>query len=312
MIDANKWAIIYCPKGGFFGGSQSRWERVERCLKARKIPFDMVQSENSGSVSRLVKMLIDNGYKTIILFGGDSALNDAANCLMQEERTIRESIVLGIIPNGVMNDFAHFWGFDEDNIEETIGWLAQRRVRKIDLGCVRYKNRRGERCKRYFLNCINVGFIAAIMNLRRRTRSLLGSRTLSFIFSFILLIFQRMDYRMHIRINTDVIKKKLMTVCIGNASGYGQTPNAVPYNGLLDVTIVHHPQITQLFEGFYLFLRGKFLNHRSVYPYRTRELEMHVEPQTLVGIDGRLLNGTPVGPFKITVEKEVLNFLIPS
>ena len=31
---------------------------------------------------------------------------------------------------------------------------------------------------------------------------------------------------------------------------------------------------------------------------------MHVEPRTLVGIDGRLMPKTPAGPFKVTVEKE--------
>lgn len=45
------------------------------------------------------------------------------------------------------------------------------------------------------------------------------------------MIFQRMEYRMHVKINTDVIRRKVMTLCVGNALGYGQTPNAVPYTG---------------------------------------------------------------------------------
>ena len=44
----------------------------------------------------------------LLFLGGDSALNDTVNCLMQEKREVRESIVLGVIPNGVMNDFAIF------------------------------------------------------------------------------------------------------------------------------------------------------------------------------------------------------------
>ena len=116
---------------------------------------------------------------------------------------------------------------------------------------------------------------------------------------------------MNIKINSDVIKRRVMTMCIGNASGYGQTPNAVPYNGLLDVSVVYHPQITQLFEGFYLFVRGKFLNHRSVHPYRTREVEVKEASHALIGVDGRLMN-TPKGSYKITVEQEVINFLIPA
>ena len=308
MVNENKWGLLYCPRGGF--RSNKRWEKIEKVLKQQQVEYDFVQSENQKSVERLVKMFVNNGYKTIVIVGGDSALNDAVNCLMQINEEERNQVALGVIPNGLMNDFAHFWGFDDSDIEQTVGWLKKRRIRKIDLGCIRYTNKKGDRCIRYFLNCINVGLIAAIMNLRRKTHHVFGSRTLSFLFSFILMVFQRLDYKMHIKINTDVIKRRVMTMCIGNATGYGQTPNAVPYNGLLDVSVVYHPQMTQLFEGIYLFVKGKFLNHKSVHPYRTREVEVIEASHAMLGIDGRLMN-TPVGPFKVSVIQEVVNFLIP-
>ena len=307
MINENKWGLLYCPRGGW--RSNKRWEKIEKVLKAQNVDYDFVQSENQKSVERLIKMFVNNGYKTIVVVGGDSALNDAVNCLMQMNTEEREQVALGVIPNGLMNDFAHFWGFSDGDIEKTVASLKARRIRKIDLGCIRYTNKKGEKCRRYFLNCINIGLIAAIMNLRRKTHHMFGSRMLSFLCSFILMIFQRLDYKMHIKINSDVIKRRVMTMCVGNATGYGQTPNAVPYNGLLDVSVVYHPQMTQLFEGIYLFVKGKFLNHKSVHPYRTREVE--VSSNALVGIDGRLMN-TPVGPYQITVIQEVVNFLIPA
>ena len=279
-------------------------------LRERNIAFDKVQSENSESVERLCNMLINNGYKTIVIVGGDSALNDAVNCLMQVPAEVREGIALGVIPNGVMNDFARYWEFDEDNVEQTIGWLQQRRIRKIDLGRLRYVNKNGERCHRYFLNCVNIGLVAAIMNLRRQTRRIFGSRTLSFLFSFLLMIFQRMEYKMHLKINSTVVKRRVMTVCIGSGPGYGQTPNAVPYNGMLDVSVVYHPEMTQLIEGFYLLFTNKFLNHRNVHPYRTQEVQVIEASHAMVGVDGRLMN-TPVGEFRIGIEQEVINFLIP-
>ena len=307
MINENKWGLLYCPRGGW--RSNKRWEKIEKVLKAQNVDYDFVQSENQKSVERLIKMFVNNGYKTIVVVGGDSALNDSVNCLMQMNTEEREQVALGVIPNGLMNDFAHFWGFSDSDIEKTVASLKARRIRKIDLGCIRYTNKKGEKCRRYFLNCINIGLIAAIMNLRRKTHHMFGSRTLSFLCSFILMIFQRLDYKVHIKINSDVIKRRVMTMCVGNATGYGQTPNAVPYNGLLDVSVVYHPQMTQLFEGIYLFVKGKFLNHKSVHPYRTREVE--VSSNALIGIDGRLMN-TPVGPYQITVIQEVVNFLIPA
>ena len=308
MVNENKWGLLYCPRGGW--RSNKRWEKIEKVLKQQRIDYDFVQSENQKSVERLVKMFVNNGYKTIVIVGGDSALNDAVNCLMQINQEERDQVALGVIPNGLMNDFAHFWGFSDSDIEQTVASLKLRRIRKIDLGCIRYTNKKGEKCHRYFLNCINIGLIAAIMNLRRKTHHVFGSRTLSFLFSFILMTFQRLDYKMHIKINSDVIKRRVMTVCIGNATGYGQTPNAVPYNGLLDVSVVYHPQMTQFFEGIYLFVKGKFLNHKSVHPYRTREVEIVEASHALIGIDGRLMN-TPKGSYQISVIQEVINFLIP-
>ncbi len=79
---------------------------------------------------------------------------------------------------------------------------------------------------------------------------------------------------------------------------------------MLDVSVVYHPELLQLFAGFWLLLTGRFLNHRSVHPYRTREVVVEESKKAMVGVDGRLL-GTPVGSYRITVEQEVINFLIP-
>ena len=301
-----KWGVLYCPKR-----HKAKFrERIQQILDARGVDYDFVQSENTGSVERLVSMLIHNGYKTIVIVGGDSALNDAVNCLMREEKAVRDAIALGVIPNGVLNDFARYWDFKESNPEQTVEWLVKRRVRAIDLGCLHYNNKKGEACHRYFLNCANVGLIADVMNLRRQARSLLGSRKLSFLVSIFLMVFHRMDYKMRMKINEDAIDRKVMTMCIGSGPGYGQTPNAVPYNGMLDVSVVCQAKMTQVFAGLWLLVTGRFLNHRSVFPYRTREVVVEDAKHALVGVDGRLI-GKPEGSYRITVEQEVINFLIP-
>lgn len=309
-VESTRWGILYCPKGGLMSNPKKRWLKIEKSLRRNHVTFDKIVSESTGSVDRLVKMMINNGYKTIVIVGGDSALNDAVNCLMQTDKNVRDEIAIGLIPNGVMNDFAHFWEIDENDIEKTVRGLKDRRIRRVDLGCIRYKNKKGQHCHRYFINCINVGFVAAMMNLRRQTRHIFGSRAMSYIMSFILLIFQRLDYKMDIKINNEEIKRRVMTICVGNALGYGQTPNAVPYNGFFDVSVVYHPGFTQLFEGIYLFVKGEFLNHNAVHPYRTKEVVMSTE-SALVGIDGRLMSSSPVGEFRIAIEPEAINFIMP-
>ena len=308
-MEETRWGILYCPRNGI-KSKRKRWERLQKELDARGVKYDMVQSESSSSVERLVTMLIRNGYKMIVIVGGDSALNDAVNCLMNEEKQVRDTVSLGVIPNGLMNDFARFWGYDEDNIEQTVDWLRKGRTRLIDLGCIRFTDKLGEQQHRYFLNCVNIGTTADIMNLRQQTRRLLWSRTLSFIVSVVLNIFRRKDYKMRLRVNSETIDRRVMTVCVGNALGYGQTPSAVPYSGMLDLAVVYDPQLLQLFSGLWLLISGRFLNHRSVHPFRTRELIVEEARHALVGIDGRLMK-QPVGQYTVTVEPEVINFLIP-
>lgn len=116
---------------------------------------------------------------------------------------------------------------------------------------------------------------------------------------------------MDVKINSDTIRRRVMTMCIGNGPGYGQTPNAVPYNGMLDVSVVYNSKVTQVLAGLWLLLTGRFLNHRSVHPYRTREVIVTEARHAMVGIDGRLIS-TPVGSYRISVETEIVNFLMPA
>ena len=54
-----KWGIVYCPKVGVMMPSAKRWTKIEQCLKEQQVDYDYVQSENTGSVERLVKMYIN-------------------------------------------------------------------------------------------------------------------------------------------------------------------------------------------------------------------------------------------------------------
>lgn len=308
-VEDTRWGILYCPRKGI-RSKRKRWERLQDELDRQGVHYDMVQSESADSVGRLVDMMVRNGYKTIVVVGGDSSLNDAVNCLMNQEPEVRKQVMLGVVPNGSINDFARFWGFSPDNDEQTVAWLAKRRTRSIDLGCLDYTDKQGNSQRRYFLNCINIGTTADIMNMRQQTRKLLWSRTLSFIVSVIITIFHRKDYKMRIRVNSETLERRIMTMCVGNARGYGQTPSAVPYSGMLDATIVYDPKLMQLFSGLWLLISGRFLNHRSVHPYRTRELIIDEARHALVGIDGRLID-TPSGCYQIKIEPEVINFMIP-
>ena len=307
-----KTGIIYCPRHAGLKSIKKRWGKIASVLSDYEIEYNLIESDNAQSISRIVAKLIHEGYDTIVVCGGDLALNEAANCLIRVEKEVRDRVALGVIPNGLMNDFASFWGFTDKDIEYAVASIKERRVRKVDVGCISYLNRQGEKCRRYFLNCINVGLVAQIQRLRKNVRRIFWSRRLSVVISLFILLFKRRDWKMSYCINYEHEEHRVVSLCVGSALGFGQTPNAVPYSGLLDVTAIMLSPLGRLTYGAGMFLLGKILNSKDVKPYRCHDITISCPKKTPFSIDGHELHGidTSGEAARISVEKEALNFII--
>ena len=304
-VEPSRWGIIYNPKAGS-RKTQKRWNEIRDYMESRKVVFDYVQSEGFGSVERLARTLANNGYRTIVVVGGDGAINDAVNGIMSSSAEDKENIALGIIPNGIGNDFAKYWGLDEDNYKQAVDWVINRRLRKIDVGCCNFFD--GE--QRYFINAIYIGLGARIVQISDGTRRFWGIRELSFAASMFLLLFERKLYRMHLRVNDEHIRGRIMTVCVGSARGYGLTPSAVPYNGWLDVSVIYRPELLQLLSGLRMLLKGRILNHKMVKPYRTRKVKILRAQNASVSLDGRILDRH--FPLEVSIMPEAITLIIPN
>ncbi len=302
-----RWGIIYCPKQGI-RRTHKRWEHIRELLTERGIDYDFVQSEGLQSVKRLTQMLCNNGYTTIVIVGGDSAINQALNGIIEIGDECRSRTTLGIIPNGRGNDFASFWGLDEDDDERSVDSLMRHRTRLVDVGVCQLAEPSEVY---YFLNCVNIGLVANIMNLKYKTRRIFGLSVLSYLSSMFLMIFQRREWRMKFAVNELRTEKRVMTVCVGNARGYGLTPSAVPYNGHLDVSMVSRPELTKLANGIWMLLTGRFLNHKNVRAHRTSRAvmfdELHHAP---FSIDGQYMGGAP-SSLEVSLLPEYFNVIIP-
>ena len=300
-----RWGIIYSPKSGVLR-THKRWEKIRRYLKEQHIEYDFIQSEGRGSEERLGAMLAKNGYNTIIIVGGDGALNRTLQGVLSTGPEIAKSVTFGIIPNGHGNDYAKFWGIDEDDPIEAVDTIIRRRTRQVDVGIL---NENGH--THYFLNCLNIGLVASIMNIRHKTYRFWGLSSLSYLSSFLIMLFHRMEHKARFIVNHETIDGHFMNICVGNAHAYGLTPNAVPYNGMLDVTTVSHPAISQLVAGMYMLLTGKFLTHRNVRPYRSRQrIRIEEIGRSCVSVDGQVLNNVKC-PMEVNVKQEFVNFIIP-
>jgi YegS/Rv2252/BmrU family lipid kinase len=307
-VESNRWGIIYNPKAGS-RKTQKKWNEIRSYMESRGVLFDYLQSEGYGSVERLARMLANNGYRTIVIVGGDGAINDAINGIMTSSASDKDQIALGIIPNGIGNDFASYWGLEKDDYKEAVDWIINRRLRKIDVGRVSY-NEGDLRKTRYFINAMYVGLGARFVWISNGTRRFWGMQWLSYLSSMFLLLFERMLHRIDMKINGEHIQDTIMTVCIGSARGYGLTPSAVPYNGWLDVSVVYRPELLQLIKGLWLLVNGRLLNLKVVKPYRTHKVKINRVQNAAISLDGRQLYYDE-SSLDVRILPEALTLIIP-
>ena len=280
-------------------------------MEKKGVKYDFVQSESADSVGRLTRMMCGNGYNTVVVVGGDASLNSAVNAIMECRDALSPDFAFAVIPNGIGNDFARFWGVTVDDYKVVIDSIIARHLRKVDVGVCTYLDDNIPQ-RRFFLNCINIGLGARLVKTTNDAVHIIGSRRLSVIPALISRIFERKQYDLSLKVETEEIRERYMSVCIGNCHGYGQTPNAVPYNGLLDMSLITRPKWWQLFEGFWLLGKGRFLNYKNVHPYRARQIVVNDVDKALVSLDGKVLPSKHPTPMRISIEKDALNFIVPT
>lgn len=305
-VEAKKWGIIYNPKAGT-RKAQKRWKEIKEYIDSKNICYDYVQSEGFGSVERLAGILANNGYRTIVIVGGDGAINDAINGILNSDAEQKEEIALGIIPNGIGNDFARYWELTMD-YKAAVDCLINNRRKKIDAGYCCYFDG-NKHIQRFFLNAVNIGLGARVVRITDQTKRFWGVKFISWITALFQLFFERKLYRMHLKINGEHIRGRIMTVCVGSACGWGQTPSAVPYNGWLDVSIIYRPEMLQLLSGIWMLIQGRILNHKVVRSYRTRKVQVLRARNAHVNLDGRLL--PKQYPLEIGILHEKITLIIP-
>lgn len=306
-VETEKWGVIYNPKAGT-RKAQKRWKEIKAYIDSKGVAYDYVQSEGFGSVERLAGILANNGYRTIVVVGGDGALNDALNGIMNSQAEKKEDIAIGIIPNGIGNDFAKYWDLNLE-YKQAVDWIINNRRKKIDVGyCNFYDGATHHR--RYFLNAVNIGLGARIVKITDQTKRFWGVKYLSYLAAFFALVFERSLYRMHLKVNDEHIRGRIMTVCVGSACGYGQTPSAVPYNGWLDVSVIYRPELLQTMSGLWMLIQGRILNHKVVKSYRTKKVKVLRAQNASVDLDGRLL--PKHFPLEIGILSEKTTLIIPN
>jgi YegS/Rv2252/BmrU family lipid kinase len=218
---------------------------------------DIALREFGGHTAQLAKEAAEAGYDLVIGYGGDGTLNQVVNGVMAAER---RRTMIGLIPGGTANVWAHEVGISEDPVKAAL-LLVNSEGRMVDLGHVeadslplppeapeRQEMRsRGSGGRHHFLLMAGLGIDAAILRRVSASRkrklgtaavALAVARELPFQHAFPLEIRSRGDG------SEDGVlwRGKALQVIVGNTRLYGNiaelTPEAHIDDGVLDVCVI--------------------------------------------------------------------------
>lgn len=127
MIKVKPYAILFNPNAGN-GESEKKANTLQSQLKDNKIESIFITGD---SPENSIQILIDKmaEISAIIAIGGDGTLNIVGTAFIRSNQTVP----LGIIPGGTINNFAKRWNIPLDT-EKAIAVILENNTSKVSIG----------------------------------------------------------------------------------------------------------------------------------------------------------------------------------
>lgn len=281
------------------GAARRVKDPVAREFRAQGWTVEVVETERPGHATELARAAAVAGAERVIAVGGDGAVHEVANGLLQA----RSSAVLGVVPVGSGNDFAKLVGVYRHSPERAVRRLVTAHPRRFDVG---------RACDEWFVNSMGFGFGPEVVRLRNRMKRLTG------FFSYLIPIlrafatFRPPRFDVHAAEHDETGAMMMVEVCNGTTAGgsYRFAPDADPSDGLLDVCLVRRVGLLRFLLAIPRVIRGTHGSMRECTIFRTARLRIRTpDVPLLLHLDGELRE--PGGhECVVTVEPRKLNVLV--
>lgn len=293
--DQKEWLAIVNPNAGKGKGIMD-WDRISWIFEKNNIAVFPEFTRRRGHATELVRNWIASGYRQILAVGGDGTLNEIVNGVFTQGSCKSTEITVGMIPVGTGNDWGRMFGIPLI-YEGSVKVIKEHKTMLHDVGVITFSNGNGSE-KRYFINISGLGFEAAVVKKTNAQKAKGRSSNAIYFWNLLTSLLAYRNREAEITIDGRKIKCNVFSVNVGNGrycgGGMRQTPEAVPDDGLLDVTVIKSMGKLEIIRNLKLLYDGTILSHPKVDGYRTNYLEVNSEYLLYAEADGESLGHTPV------------------
>jgi YegS/Rv2252/BmrU family lipid kinase len=307
----NEWLLLFNPFCLGKTGAKKVLPKLEQQLHQMRIQFRTVKTTAPGDARIIAENYIRNrGCRKIIAAGGDGTLHEIVNGIFDCSDLIKSTdVALACVPLGTGNDWSRTVDIPHDLIA-AIRTIKLGTYFYQDVGVLNYYDKSGEEKSTHFVNVAGLGFDAEVVkSVQKQKRK--GKSSINYSWHLLKKLPGYKAPNVHVYVDgQEVFEGALFSMAAGigryNGNGMMPLPDAIPDDGLIDVSIVEKISPLKVLSKKSELYDGTYVLNPFVHAFRGTNVVVESDNNLRLEADGELLG---IGPVKITQKHHALKIL---
>jgi len=305
----NKWFIVVNPNAGNRKIKRD-WEKIHKMLLLSGLQFEFAFTEHVLHAIHITKQAIDKGYRDFISVGGDGTFNEVVNGFFMQQEVDLCELKIGVIPVGTGNDWGRMYEIPND-YRKAIDVIIKGKTFVQDVGKISFFEK-GEIKVRYFVNIAGMGFDALVAQKTNKQKAEGKGNALSYFYNLFAGLFEYKPALTDVFVDGKKYSFNTFSMSVGicryNGGGMKQLPNAIPDDGLLDMTIIKKIGLGTLLAQLRNLYSGTFIKHPKVATFTAQNIRVRCRrKEFMMEADGESLGESP---FEVNIISKALTAII--
>lgn len=310
----NKWLVVVNPKASV-GKAEEDWPKIKQILINEGIDFEEVLTERQNHAIEIVRnAIVEKGYRKFVSVGGDGTNNEIINGIFTQDAVPTNEITFAVIPIGTGNDWTRTFEFPLE-YEKTVAILKAGHTFVHDIGKLTYYND-GDPKIRYFLNAAGTGLDHLVCESTNALKQKGKKGTIRYLLSVVTSLLKYKGNHIQITIDDEMVfDDNILSLSIGNCrfngGGMKMMRDAIPNDGLLDITAIRRVSFFKFATNVKNLYDGTFIDKlKEVSTYRGKKVRVVSEPPHLLNVEteGETLTNSP---FDFEIIPLAINVVVP-
>ncbi len=296
--ESKKWLVIVNPNAGVKKGEKD-WEGIAELLGEEGIIFEALFTERKYHAVEIAKEYIEKGYKDIIVVGGDGTMNEVINGLFLQKEYPTTDITLGMINIGTGKDWGRMYHIPHI-YKKAIKTIKKGHTFIQDAGHVVYHDNQNP-IGRYFANMAGMGYDALVAKMTNEMKEKGKGGTMAYLINLLKGLFKYKNTFLEITIDdekvfADNVFSMSLGICKYNGGGMMQLPEAIPDDGILDITIIKKTTKFTVVKNIKNLYDGSFTKLPIVETFKGKKISIISKPRNTIFLetDGESLGHSPL------------------